>query len=180
MESHDRGRIRGCRWPNKCSHASGVAAKTRPNRNAGQAGRDGKRRARRHLQGATRRPHARCRDGRPGVARSHECREGATGSCRTDSETRKFRKRVSARCAAQTCKARKGRIYRRLLSSSRSRGSARSDWRQGDHANPAGRSRSSRSRSPGRRALRPDACFAQTVIAGSTARRQCCAGNRCW
>ena len=64
----------------------------------------------RHLQGATRRPPARCRNGRPGVARSHECRDGATGSCRTDSETRKFRKRVSARCAAQTRNARQARM----------------------------------------------------------------------
>jgi hypothetical protein len=70
--------------------------------------------AHRHLQGATLRPPARCRDGRPGVARSHECREGATGSCRTDSETRKFRKQVSACCAAQTRNARiAGRTGRR-------------------------------------------------------------------
>jgi hypothetical protein len=60
----------------------------------------------RHLQGAPRRLAARGRDGRPGVARSHKCREGATGSCRSDSETREFRKRVSGRCAAQTRKAR--------------------------------------------------------------------------
>jgi hypothetical protein len=50
---------------------------------------------------------ARGRDGRPGVSRSHECRGGATGSCRSDSQTRKFRKRVSGRCAAQTRKARR-------------------------------------------------------------------------
>jgi hypothetical protein len=67
----------------------------------------------RHLQGAPRRLAARGRDGRPGVARPHECREGATGSCRSDSEARKFRKRVSGRCAAQTRKAREGRLCRR-------------------------------------------------------------------
>ena len=60
----------------------------------------------RQMQGATRRLAAHGRDDRPGVVRSHECREGATGSCRTDSETRKFLKRVSACCAAQTRKAR--------------------------------------------------------------------------
>ena len=48
--------------------------------------------ATRHLRGATRRPPARCRDGRPGVPRSHECREGAAGGYRTYRETRKFSK----------------------------------------------------------------------------------------
>ena len=42
--------------------------------------------------------------------------------------------------------------------------------RQGDHANPAGRSRSSRSRSPSRRALRADASFAQRTINRETPR----------
>jgi hypothetical protein len=60
----------------------------------------------RHLRGSRLHPPAGCRHGPPGVARSHECREGATGSCRTDSETRKSRKRVSARGAAQTRNAR--------------------------------------------------------------------------
>ena len=46
------------------------------------------------------------RDHRPGVARSHECREGATSIYRADPETRKLRKQVSACCAAQTCNAR--------------------------------------------------------------------------
>jgi hypothetical protein len=67
--------------------------------------------ARRHPQDAPRRSAACARDGRPGVARSHECREGATGSCRTDPETRNFRKRVSARCAAQTRFAREARTH---------------------------------------------------------------------
>jgi hypothetical protein len=46
------------------------------------------------------------RDHRPGVARFHECREGATSIYRADPETRKLRKQVSACCAAQTCNAR--------------------------------------------------------------------------
>jgi hypothetical protein len=56
----------------------------------------------RHLQGALGRLAARARDGRPGVSRSHECREGATGSCRSDWRPANFSKRVSARGAAQT------------------------------------------------------------------------------
>jgi hypothetical protein len=51
------------------------------------------------------------RNHRPGVARSHECREGATGIYRANPETRKRRKQVSACCAAQTCNARKGRRF---------------------------------------------------------------------
>ncbi len=48
--------------------------------------------------------------------------------------------------------------------------SALLDWRQGDHANPAGQSRGSRSRSPSRRALRADAGFAQRTINRETPR----------
>ena len=58
-----------------------------------------------------------------GLARSYECREGAAGSCPTDSETRKFRKGVSARCGGQTRYARKvrtARLSRSRLNSRRS------------------------------------------------------------
>jgi hypothetical protein len=61
-----------------------------------------------------------CRDGRPGVARSHECREGATGSWRADAETCTSRNRVSANCGSQTRYARgqqgRGLDFRRLAS----------------------------------------------------------------
>jgi hypothetical protein len=48
----------------------------------------------------------------PGVVRFHECRAGATHSCRTGPETRCFREQVSAGSAARTCSARKGRLSR--------------------------------------------------------------------
>jgi hypothetical protein len=72
-----------------CSHA-GVLRQQQSE----SASIDGEAPAPRQLQGAPRRLAARGRDGRPGVSRSHECRGGATGSCRSDSQTRKFRKRV--------------------------------------------------------------------------------------
>jgi hypothetical protein len=40
---------------------------------------------------------------RPGIARSHECRAGATCSRRTDPDTRSFRERVSPRLPGRTC-----------------------------------------------------------------------------
>ncbi len=53
------------------------------------------------------------------VARSHECREDATGSCQTGSETRKFRKRSPP--AAPLRPATRGRGARRALRSREAR-----------------------------------------------------------
>ncbi len=77
------------------------------------------------------------RDHRPGVARSHECREGATSIYRGDPEARRLRKQVSACCAAQTCNASESmHLAARPLSPS---GRCQSDDAYGDRGNPADR-----------------------------------------
>ena len=97
--------VAGC--PSRTDAATTCADRhTRADTEAGRVSGGGVRPEIRHLQGGTRRPPARCRDGRPAVARSHECRERSTSIYRADPETRKFRKQVSACCAAQTCNAR--------------------------------------------------------------------------
>jgi hypothetical protein len=69
--------------------------------------------ASRHLQGA---PPARCRDGRPGVPRSHECREGAGRIYRADPEPANFEGgsplAAPLRPATRGTQVRRGRVVR--------------------------------------------------------------------
>ena len=66
-----------------------------------------------HVAAATRRPCVAF--DLPGFGRSGMPAENRFARCRTDSQTRKIRKRVSARCAAQTRNARTaGRRRRRI------------------------------------------------------------------
>src|SRR5205807_67103 len=69
-------------------------------------------------------------DHRLGVARSHECREGATRTRQTNPKPRSFRERVLARWAARTCSARKARPRWRSLLRLRRLRAPRAEWRQ--------------------------------------------------